>query len=43
VGKQVEAWHQGDGGWQMMYDIFNSNRPAAAPTPDDEAEVMEER
>jgi len=27
----------------MMYDIFNSNCPAAAPTPDDEAEVMEEQ
>ncbi len=26
-GKYVEIWHHADGGWQLMYDIFNSDRP----------------
>lgn len=41
-GKYVEVWHHMDGKWQMMYDIFNSNRPVAAPAPGDEAQVMDE-
>ena len=28
-GKFVEVWHHSDAGWQMMYDIFNSDRPPA--------------
>jgi len=33
-GKAIEVWKQGDDGWQMIYDIWNSNSPApgAAPT-----------
>ena len=30
-GKYVEVWHRGEGGWRLMYDIFNSDRPVAAP------------
>lgn len=30
-GKYVEVWHHTDGGWQLMYDIFNSDRLPAAP------------
>jgi len=41
-GKYVEVWHHMDGKWQMMYDIFNSNRPVPAPGRDDEAQVMDE-
>ncbi len=29
-GKYIEVWHHTDGGWQIMYDIFNSDRPPAA-------------
>lgn len=25
-GKYIEVWHHMDGGWQLMYDIFNSDR-----------------
>jgi uncharacterized protein (TIGR02246 family) len=41
-GKYVEVWHYMDGRWQMMYDIFNSNRPVSASAADDEARVMDE-
>lgn len=27
-GKFVEVWHHSETGWQLMYDIFNSDRPA---------------
>lgn len=30
-GKYVQVWHHGEGGWHLMYDIFNSDRPPAAP------------
>ncbi len=30
-GKYIEVWHHAEGGWQLMYDIFNSDRPPAAP------------
>ena len=26
-GKYIEVWHHTDGGWQLTYDIFNSDRP----------------
>ncbi|NIM69577.1 MAG: DUF4440 domain-containing protein [Xanthomonadales bacterium] len=35
-GKYIEVWHHADGRWQMVYDIWNSDRPAPAPA---EAEV----
>ena len=41
-GKYVEVWHHMDGSWQMMYDIFNSDRPLPAPAADDEALLIEE-
>jgi len=41
-GKYVEVWHYMDGRWQMMYDMFSSNRPLAAPARADEAQVMDE-
>lgn len=25
-GKYVEVWHHTEGGWRLMYDIFNSDR-----------------
>lgn len=28
-GKYIEVWHYTDGSWQLMYDIFNSDRPPA--------------
>lgn len=30
-GKYVEVWHHDEAGWQLMYDIFNSDRPPAEP------------
>ena len=41
-GKYVEVWHYMDGKWQMMYDMFSSNRPLSAPARVDEAQVMDE-
>ncbi len=29
-GKYIEVWHHTEGGWQLMYDIFNSDRPPPA-------------
>jgi ketosteroid isomerase-like protein len=26
-GKYIEVWHHDGTGWQLMYDIFNSDRP----------------
>jgi len=41
-GKYVEVWHYVDGSWQMMYDIFNSNRPMPAAASDDDAMLIED-
>jgi ketosteroid isomerase-like protein len=29
-GKYIEVWHHNEAGWQLMYDIFNSDRPPPA-------------
>ena len=29
-GKYIEVWHHDEAGWQLMYDIFNSDRPQPA-------------
>ena len=26
AGKYIEVWHHNEAGWQLMYDIFNSDR-----------------
>lgn len=30
-GKFVEVWHHSESGWQLKYDIFNSDREPAQP------------